>query len=415
VDCNNFYVSCERAFAPWLEGVPVVVLSNNDSCVVARSNEAKALGIKMGAPVHQIARMLKENSVKVFSSNYTLYADMSRRVMETLCRFTPDVEIYSIDEAFLDLTHVPCGDLDAYGRRIRDTVKRWTGLPVTVGVARTKTLAKICNHIAKRSQRARGVLNLADSPHLDHALEMTPVDEVWGIGWSHDRLLRARGIENALQLRDADDRWVRKRMGVVGLRTVHELRGIPCLDVETGADPAKTISTSRSFGRLVESLRDMEESVATFASKAAEKLRKERLAAGAIMVFIMTNRFREEPQYFNSSIMRLPAPTNDTRDLLRSAGECLRRIYRDGFRYYKAGVMFIELVPEDRIQGSLFIPAQRPDSRRLMQVMDRVNGAMGADTLKFAALGIEQGWRTRFGKLSRRYTTSWDELMTVRA
>ncbi|MBN1845985.1 MAG: Y-family DNA polymerase, partial [Sedimentisphaerales bacterium] len=274
VDCNNFYVSCERVFAPRWEGQPVVVLSNNDGCVVARSDEAKALGIRMGVPVFQVRDLIEKHGVEVFSSNYTLYADMSRRVMETLAGFAPAMEVYSIDEAFLDLAGNRA-DRTEYARQIRRRVRQWVGIPVTIGLGPSKTLAKVANHLAKWSARAQGVLDLTECPYLAEALRRTPVQDVWGVGPQYARRLRQAGIQTAWDLRSAGDAWIRRELGVTGLRTVHELRGIACYDLETSAPPNQGIANSRSFGRPVETLAELQEAVAAYMSRAARKLRRQ--------------------------------------------------------------------------------------------------------------------------------------------
>ncbi len=413
VDCNNFYVSCERVFSPKLNGKPVVVLSNNDGCVVARSNEAKELGVPAGIAAFQIDHLIRSGEVLAFSSNYTLYGDLSRRVMETLSRFTPRIEVYSIDEAFMDLSgfNGPGMPLTEYGRLIRTTVKQWTGLPVSIGIGETKTIAKIAQRIAKK--RPEGVLNLAGSPYLEDALVRTPVEDVWGIGRSHTKFLRANGIENALRFRDAEEGWVRKHMGVVGVRMALELRGTSCLELEMVRPAKKCITVSRSFGKLVSTLEGMNEAVALYTARAGEKLRREHLAAGALMVFILTNRFRDEPQYSNSATVELPVPTDSTDELTAWALHALRSIYRRGYRFYKTGIILSGLVPADQIQTDLFDTRDRDKSKRLMRALDDLNYRMGAGALAFAASGIERPWKTKFNRRSPRYTTRWDELREV--
>jgi len=285
-DCNNFYVSCERVFNPKLAQKPVVVLSNNDGCVVARSNEAKALGIKMGVPAFKISNLIKTHKIQTFSSNYALYGDMSQRIMNTLAGFTPDIEIYSIDEAFLDLSQCKRYNLTDYGHKIRSTIKQWTGIPVSIGIAETKTLAKIANKIAKKSVKAEGVLNLTASHYQNRALEITDVEDVWGIGRSYSRFLKKYGIHNALQLRDADDNFIKKKMGITGVRLLQELRGVSCYALEHSPSPKKGITVPRTFKNSIESLDDLKEAVATYVSIGAEKLRKERSVAGVLMVFL---------------------------------------------------------------------------------------------------------------------------------
>jgi DNA polymerase V len=353
--------------------------------------------------------------VHVFSSNYTLYGDLSRRVMETLSLFAPKLEVYSIDEAFLDLSGFGRIDLAVYGRRIRDTEKRWTGIPVSVGVAETKTLAKIATRFAKRSSKADGVLNLAGSPHLDRALAATAVGDIWGVGRQYAKFLAARGVATALDLRDASDAWVKKHMGVVGLRMVKELRGTPCLEMDQCPPPKKEICVSRSFGKLVTTRTGVREAVATYATRAAEKLRKQRSAAGALMVFMMTNRFRDEPQYSNSAVLEVPVPTDSTSELIGFALRAADSVYREGFRFYKAGVVLVDLVPADAIQTDLFYTRDFEGSKRLMDALDRVNAGFGPGALTFAATGLSRPWQTKFNRRSPRYTTRWDELPVVMA
>ncbi len=410
VDCNNFYASCERVFAPALEGQPIIVLSNNDGCVVARSNEAKTLGIPMGIPLFQVQNLIQTHQVHVFSSNYTLYGDMSRRVMETLCQFTDEMEIYSIDEAFLDLTGFHHKNLTDYGRIIRNTVRQWTGIPVSIGIARTKTLAKLANRLAKKSAKAAGVLDLTDSAYLPLALEKTEIQDIWGVGPGFARRLQKAGIQTALQLRDADDGWVRKHLGVVGLRTVYELRGIRCYSLELSPPDKKNIVFSKSFGQKIETLEALNEAVAAYISRAAEKLRRQNSAATTLTVFAMTDLFRkDQPRYFNSHTIELPTPTSDTSELIDYAWECTKKIYRDNCLFKKAGVMLNSLISADHIQANLFDTIDRQRSRKLMDTLDRINACTSAP-LHYAAEGLAQPWKTRFQKRSARYTTDWGEL-----
>lgn len=415
VDCNNFYASCERLFQPKLAGQPIVVLSNNDGCVVARSNEAKALGIAMGVPEFQIRPLLLAHHVRVFSSNYRLYGDLSQRVMETLEQFSPDLEIYSIDEAFLSLTGFERGNLTDYGRAIRKTVKQWTGIPVSVGIAETKTLAKLANRIAKRTPDTDGVFNLLACPDRDALLGRVAVEDVWGIGPNYARLLTQQGITTALQLRQADEHWIRRHLGVVGLRVVAELRGHSCLDLEACPAPKQGITCSRSFGRSVCTLEEMEEAVSSYVTRAAEKLRREGLAATVLTVFVMTNAFTDEPQYRNSVTCELPVGTDTTSELIRAALRGLRTIYRDGYRYKKAGVMCTALVPAGQVQPDLFDQQDRPKSKRLMAALDAINDRWGAGTLQYAASGLSKPWKTQFQHCSPAYTTDWAALPIVTA
>ena len=415
VDCNNFYASCERVFNPKLNGQPIVVLSNNDGCVVARSNEAKALGIGMGVPEFQIRPLLRAHHVQVFSSNYTLYGDMSQRVMETLDPFSPDLEIYSIDEAFLSLTGFERRNLTDYGQQIRRTVKQWTGIPVSVGIAETKTLAKLANRVAKRTPDTGGVCDLLACPERDALLGRIAVADVWGVGPNYARLLNQHGITTALQLRHADDQWIRKRMGVVGLRLVMELRGVSCLDLEESPAPKQSLTCSRAFGTLIHTLAEMEEAVSVYASRVAEKLRRGRLAATVLTVCLTTNEFKEGPQYSNALTLKLPIATDSTADLIRCALQGIRAIYRDGYHYKKAGVMLIGLVPVSQTQADLFDEQDRGKSKRLMSALDSINDRWGAGTLHYASSGFTKAWKTQFHRRSPAYTTDWDALPVVTA
>jgi DNA polymerase V len=415
VDCNNFYASCERVFNPKLNGKPIVVLSNNDGCVVARSNEAKALGIAMGIPEFQIRPLLRAHQVQVFSSNYTLYGDMSQRVMETLEQFCPDLEIYSIDEAFLSLAGFAQRDRTGYGRQIRRTVKQWTGIPVSVGIAETKTLAKIANRIAKRTLDTGGVCDLLACSDRDALLSRVAVEDVWGIGRNHACVLNQHGITTALQLRGVDDQWIRRRMGIVGLRLVMELRGVSCLDLDQCPAPRQSLTCSRAFGKLISTLAEMEEAVSVYTSRVAEKLRRERLAATVLTVCLTTNEFKEGPQYSNTLTLKLPIVTDSTADLIRSALEGIRVIYRDGFLYKKAGVMLAGLVPANQTQTDLFDPQDRKKSKRLTTALDAVNDRWGAGTLQYASSGINKIWQTQFHRRSPAYTTDWNALPIVTA
>lgn len=420
VDCNNFYASCERVFDPKLKKQPVVVLSNNDGCIVARSGEAKALGIGMGKPFFQCRDIIEKHGVHVFSSNYTLYGNMSERVMNTLAQFTPEMEIYSIDEAFLNLSgcdHLgKHGGLTEYAHNVRATVMQWTGIPVSIGIARTKTLVKVANRLAKKSARAKGVFNLVDSPYMDKALERVCIADVWGIGRQSAKKLREKGVTNARQLRDIDDRLIRKQMGIVGLRLVYELRGISCLSLETCPPPRMGIMSSRSFGRKIESLEELKEAVTAYVTKAAIKLRKQNLAAQVLTVFLTTNPYsKDDRQYSNSVVFHLPAAINNTVELIHYAAQGVERIFKEGFRYKKAGVMLDELIPAGQIQTNLFDRGNARRNKKLMETIDLVNDIMGSGTLKYAAQGSTQPWSGKCKNRSPRYTTSWKELPTARA
>jgi DNA polymerase V len=412
VDCNNFYASCERVFEPSLQNRPVVVLSNNDGCVVSRSDEAKKLGIKMGVAFFEVKDEAEKNGVIAFSSNYSLYADMSRRVMETLCSFTPEIEIYSIDEAFLNLAGIS-ENLTDYGHRIKETVRQWTGMPVSIGIAQTKTLAKIANRIAKRTPEAAGVFELTDST-IDKILAQSGVEHVWGVGIKTAIKLKRAGIETALALRSADVEWIRQRFGVVGVRTVYELRGIGCYELEQQPAMKKSVAVSRIFGRKVETIEELKEAVATYACRAGEKLREEGLAAGVMTVFVMTSRFvNKRKRYFNSHIVTFPTATNYTPELIDYAAKAVERLYRRGFQFNKAGVILGGLVPQANVQHNIFDEVDRQKSRRLMQTVDAINARLPFTPLRWAAEGINQPWQAKFSKRSKRYTTRWDELPEV--
>ena len=410
VDCNNFYASCERVFNPKLEDRPVVVLSNNDGCVIARSNEAKKLGIGMGVPAFEVADIIKKHDVEVFSSNYTLYADMSNRVMEILSTFAPDIEIYSIHEAFLNLAGFTCS-LTEYGRNMQQTVRKWTGIPVSIGIGQTKTLAKIANRIAKSSVKTKSVLDLVDSPYLHNALVKTEVGKVWGVGIKTAIKLKRAGFKTALDLKDAEINWIKNKFGIVGARTVYELRGICCYPLEQNPPVKKSITVSRAFGRPVESVEELKQAIASYAARAGEKLREQGLAASAMTVFVTTSRFIKN-SYFNSHIIEFPVATNDTRELICNACQCIDWLYRKNCAFKKCGIILNDLVPEERVQTNLFDSVDREKSRRLMQVIDAVNARLNSP-LRWAAEGLNQPWQVKFNRRSNRYTTRWDELPEV--
>lgn len=416
VDCNAFYASCEQLFDPGLAGRPVVVLSNNDGCVIARSREAKALGIRMGAPAFQIKHTVRKHGVAVFSSNYTLYGDLSQRVMDVLAQHAPAVEVYSIDEAFLDVSHVPDVERPAFARALQATVRRWTGIPVGIGVGTTKTLAKVANRLAKSSAKCGGVLDLARSPHLPRALAALDVGDVWGVGRRWSVMLRAAGIATAAELAAADDAWVRRKMGVVGLRMVLELRGTACLPLELAPSPRLSCCVSRTFGEAVTGKHDVHAAVATFTARAAEKLRKDGLAAGQMQVFITSDRFRpEQVQYTGATTLAPECPTHNGLALGRLARRAVDRLYREGIQYRKAGVLLFDLQPAAGVVGSLFAQPD-PRAERVMATMDAINRRYGRGTLKLAAEGTGAlPWLTRRQRLSARYTTRLAELPTAHA
>ena len=416
VDVNNFYVSAERVFNPKLENVPVVVLSNNDGCVVARSAEAKALGIPMAEPWFKIKTLARKHGVIVLSSNYALYADMSNRVMSVLSEFSPRQEVYSIDECFLDFAGMP-GDLTETGQMIRQRVKQWIGVPVCVGIAATKTLAKLSSHIAKKQPQYHGVCNFKamTSTAVDAALDSLAVGEVWGIGRKLTPQLQAGGIQTVKQLRDFDIARLRKRFGVTMERTVRELRGESCLEMNDITSARRQIISSRSFGRYVTELAELEEAVSTYMSRAAEKLRQQDSVAATVHVYIRTNPNKPEGLPYNQGVtVGLHHASNDTHLLVRTAIRGLHNIYRDGYQYQKAGVMLADITPAKIQQGELFMDAAKTaHSNNLMPIMDAINLKMGSGTIKLASDGIAQHWKRKSGNKSPAYTTRWDELPVV--
>lgn len=409
VDCNNFYASCERVFQPKLERCPVVVLSNNDGCIIARSNEAKKLGIGMGEPFFKVRPLVERHGVAVRSSNYELYGDMSQRVMQTLLQLTSDVEVYSIDEAFCDLSGFLHRDLDAYAWEIKETIKRWTGLPVGIGIGPTKTLAKIANNAAKK---ADGVVVLATDAMRKAVLAMTPVRDVWGIGRQYDKFLETYGIRTAWEFSQARDSWIRKHMHVTGLRTAQELRGVPCIPLEEQPDPKQNITVSRMFGRPITGLKELEEAIASYATRAAEKLRRENRHANTMLVFFHTSPFREG--FTGASFaLTLPRPTNYTPDLLAYATAAVRQEYRPGNAYIKAGLILGELTDPAREQLTLFDSGSTEKRIAVMQALDTVNRRWGKNTLFYAASGIEKRWSMRRERKSPSYTTRLSDLLRV--
>ena len=416
VDCNNFYVSCERVFNPALWNRPVIILSNNDGNVISRSNEAKALGIDMGDPFFKLSKIIKENDVSVFSSNYALYGNMSQRVMQTLSECAPDMEVYSIDEAFLSFKGFNYIDVEAHARRIRDKVKQWTGIPVSIGIGPSKTLAKLSSRIAKKHPEFKGVFNITDHSCFNELLDSVDVEDVWGVGRRYSQMLKENNIHTALELSSANDAWVRKRMTVMGLRTVYELRGKSCIPLDQMPDPKKGIISSRSFGRPVEKLEELKEALAAYTARAAEKVRRQNSVASYINVFLATNRFKPEPQYSNSAAFRLPAPTSFTPDLIRYANANIEKIYRPGFRYKKLGIMLLEIIPEEDAQLNLFMSyGDTAKKKALMQVLDSINAQWGRGSVRIASEGSGRPWQMRRSYLSNRYTTEWREIPLVKA
>ncbi|CAH5386021.1 DNA polymerase IV 1 [Klebsiella pneumoniae] len=416
-DVNSFYASCETVFRPDLKGRPVVVLSNNDGCVIARSAEAKPF-VKMGEPYFKQKDMFRRHGIIAFSSNYELYADMSNRVMTTLEELSPRCEIYSIDEAFCDLTGVRnCRDLTDFGREIRETVLRRTHLTVGVGIAQTKTLAKLANHAAKQWQRQTGgVVDLSNLERQRKLMSLLPVDEVWGVGRRISKKLETMGIKTVLQLADTDIRFIRKHFNVVLERTVRELRGEPCLGLEEFAPVKQEIVCSRSFGGRITEYHEMRQAVCSYASRAAEKLRGEHQYCRFISAFVKTSPFAlNEPYYGNSASVKLLTPTQDSRDIIAATTKCLDAIWKDGHRYQKAGVMLGDFYSQGVAQLNLFDDnAPRKNSEKLMEVLDQLNAKDGRGTLYFAGQGIQTAWQMKREMLSPRYTTRYNDLLVVK-
>ena len=410
VDCNNFYASCERVFNPSLNGKPIVVLSNNDGCVIARSNEAKVLGIKMGVPAYQIKGLVKQHDVAVFSSNYVLYGDMSGRVMSMLAELAPEIEVYSIDEAFLNLEGIQ--NLQILGSEIVRQVTRGTGIPVSVGIAPTKTLAKVANKFAKKYPAYNRLCIIDTEDKRTKALQLTGIGDVWGIGRKQAAKLEKQGVRTAYDFTQLPGSWVRKNMTVTGERTWKELRGISCIDMEIAPPAKKQICTSRSFGKMVEDIDTMSEAIATHASTCAKKLRQQKSYAMFLMVFIHTNNFREDlPQYWKNTIVQLPIPTSDTLEIVEYALSGLKTIFMEGYQYKKAGVIITEITTNAQL--GLFDSIDRDKRERLMQVVDKINGKF-QHHVKLAVQGSGRDWKLKQEQLSQRYTTDINEVIIIK-
>ena len=414
IDCNSFYASCERIFNPKLLGKPIVVLSNNDGCIITRSAEAKALGIKMGEPYFKAKKIIEKNNVKVFSSNYSLYGDISQRVMEILLGFSPEVEIYSIDEAFLNFKGFKNHELLTYCKHIRQTIKQWVGIPVSIGVGSTKTLSKIANHLAKKEADYEGICILKGDEKIEEALNRIEIGDVWGIGRRLSKFLRNYEVRTAKQFAFLDRRWIRKNMGVVGEKIQLELRGVSCLDLELLPSPKKSCCVSRSFSRPIEKIEELQESIANYGSRVAEKIREEGLIAQSMSIFVLTNHFNKKEKQYSSSIkLQLDYPTSDSKLIVKRAVEGIKRIYKEGYRYKKAGIILYELHSSSSVRGLLDYDKPRTDS--LMRSLDKINYRYGSSTLRLAAEGIRRSWHIRREKISPCYTTSFDQLMIVKS
>ena len=411
-DCNNFYASCERVFNPALKDKPVVVLSNNDGCIIARSNEAKALGVRMGEPVFKARRIIEENNVNVFSTNFALYGDMSKRVMSLLDILSPEIEIYSIDEAFMDFSGIKnCFNL---GLKMRDTVAKHTGIPISIGIAKTKTLAKVANHLAKRYSK-KGVYVLNRKKQTTDILKSIPVSKVWGIGSKYTKMLNSYGVESAYDFVMLDEDWVLNKMTIVGLKIQHELKGKPCISIDTNPLSKKNICISRSFGVSVTQFRSLKESISAHAARCAEKLRLEKGCARYVSVILKTNPFSvSDEYYYGYKSTNFDVPTNDTFDIINAAETLLKSIYKEGLVYKKSGVIVGDIIPQSRIQLNIFdIDQKRVRRKNLNSAVDFINQAMGRSTIHIGSQGINRRWQLKQERLSPCYTTKWDDLLKI--
>ena len=410
VDCNSFYVSCERLFNPKIQKKAVVVLSNNDGCVISRSKEAKNLGIKMGEPYFKVKDLVKRNKVAVYSSNYALYGDISRRVMKVLKTFSPKVEIYSIDEAFIDLSFIDEKGAEDYGREIRSRVLKWTGIPTSVGIASTKTLSKVANHVAKKEKA--GVIYL--NTNIDEKLKKFPIEDVWGVGKQLSKFYHKNNISNAYDLKNVSNTWVKKGTNVLGAKTAMELRGIPCIDLQIDQEKRKNCCVSRSFGRKVKDLNELEESVITHCLNAAEKIRADDQIAKTITVFIRTSPFDKNRRYYsNSKTIDLAIPTSNSIELIKNAVKALTDIYKYGYAYQKAGIILSGLKDANQNDQNLLTPLLENKSKKLMKAIDYTNTKYGRYAISIAQAGLSKGWKMRREHSSKIDTASFDSLPKI--
>jgi DNA polymerase V len=416
IDCNNFYCSCERVFNPSLAKKPVIVLSNNDGCAIARSEEAKAIGIQMAQPAFMINDLIKRHKVQVFSSNYTLYGDMSERVMSIIKEFVPKVEVYSIDEIFADLSNFKYHDLKKLCGAIRQTVMQYTGIPITIGIAPTKALAKLANRYAKKNKPKEGVHYVNSQECVEQLLCSASIGDIWGIGKQHETFLKKHSIHTAKDLIKVPEEWIRKNMSVVGQRLVNELKGVNCIQWEEQKPVRKNICTSRSFGTLIKTKKEVKQAVAKFTASCAEKLRREKTCARKLEVFVQTNPHRpEDPQYYQSITLEFTVPTNATTELMKYSMKGLEMIFQPGYNYQKAGVVVLDLISDQQIQLGLFDTQDRERDNRLMKSLDKVNKDFGKDIVRFGVQDYGKDWWLRQRKLSRCYTTKLDQIPEVKA
>lgn len=414
-DANNFFASCERLFRPELRNHPVVVLSNNDGCVIARSNEAKALGIKMAVPTYQVQEIIDKHKVAVFSSNYVLYGDMSNRVMAMLSSYVPETEVYSIDEAFLNFSGFEHYNLQEYGLEIVSSITRGTGIPISLGIAPTKTLAKLANKFAKKYKGYKGICLIDNEEKRIKALQMTSIEDVWGVGRKHARFLQSLGINTAYDFTQMSQGWVRQQMTITGERMWKELWGIPSIDLEHTPPQKHSICTSRMFGEPISSMDELTQAVSTFASLCASKLRKQKSCAVSLLVFIHTNHFKDEDRrYSNSQLINLPVPTDLTNEIVHYALIALQKVYREDYKFKKAGVIITETIPNNAIQQNLFDKIDRNKYERVMSVMDKLNSGFDRNMLVLANQIGSDNWKSKRNKLSPLYTTNINQILRVK-
>jgi len=410
VDCNNFYASCERVFKPHLKNKPIIVLSNNDGCVIARSNEAKKMGVKMGEPAFKIKRLIKKNKIYVFSTNFALYGDLSNRVMETLKTECDRIEIYSIDEAFLDLSSCTSIDKSLF---IKHKIQQWTGIPVSIGIAPTKTLAKVANYIAKKHAK-QYVFSLSDEIEIENALNNFPIEDLWGIGRKYTNKLKSSGIRTALEFKNADIGWIKKTLSTNGVQIQKELKGEQCYALKTHQSRKKSIATTRSFGKELTDYNLIKEAISNFANNCARKLRKEKSCCSRVSVFLMTNSYNPQTkQYYPKTTLFLTTATNDSIEISNMANKALKKIYKNGHSYKKAGVIVHQITSDKEIQISLFNKIDRKKRTNLMSSIDKINNIMGRDKVYLASQGYEKKWQLKQAQLSPCYTTQIQDILTI--
>ena len=413
IDCNNFYASCERVFNPKLNDKPVIVLSNNDGCVIARSNESKRLGIKMGIPAFKIKHIINKHNINVFSTNFSLYGDMSKRVINTISTFDINMEIYSIDEVFLDISEFKYHEINDFLNEIKNKILKWTGIPVSIGAARTKTLAKAANYISKRSKKHKGIFIINDF-NRKQVLKLIPSIDVWGIGRKLNFFLISNGINTAFDISNIDLNWIKNKTNITTQKTVKELMGESCISINNNFNK-KSICTSRTFGNMVESLSDLESFITMYATRCAEKLRRQNSCATIGVVYVKTNIFRSDlPYYFNSRIINFSVPTSDTGEIISCILKELRKIYKVGFKYKKAGVILSGIVPNNCVQQDLFDTINRNKKNKIMISIDKINNKMGRDTIRYASQNFAKKYILKQQRLSKSYTTRWGQLLEIK-